>query len=104
MYIKEFYSERIFKEFHRICNQGVIVKGSDFYYPPMSDNLYLWLHDILDVDMIRKYFKIISLHSYRYFYTTIPLLRVRIGRGLMRRGFKRALIIHTYYLVAYKKK
>ena len=102
--IKKFYSEDIIKEFWRIYKQGAIIRGSDFYYPIISDNLYLWLTDIIDVEMIRKYFRIISVHAYRYFHNAVPLLRVRVGQGLTLRHLRRAIITHTYLMVCYKRR
>ena len=104
LYIKKFYSEDVIKEFHRVCRQGVILRGQDFYYPPISDNLFLWLHDIIDLEMLRKYFKIVAVHAYRFFHTAVPLIRTRIGRGLMNKGYRRAMVTHSYLLIGYKKR
>lgn len=101
--IRRFYSEDIIKEFHRIVRVGIIIRGSDMYYPQTSDNLYLFLHDIIDIDMLRKWFKIVSVHIYRYFARMLPLARARMGLSLENNIRRRMFINHSYLIIAYKK-
>ena len=97
--ILDFYKPKIFKDFHRITRQGIIVKCSDFYYPVNSNNLIPILPRI--VPNIEKYFKIISITVYRYFYNLTSLLQYRFRR--IGTKHRRAFITHTYYIIAYKK-
>lgn len=102
--IKEYYSSRVFEAFAQVVQVGLIVKGMDFYVPKLSDNLHLFLVDVLDLSSIRKWFKVVSLYIYRYFAREAFLHRARASRALRSRGFYRNIINHTYYLVLKIKK
>ena len=100
--IKQYYSKKVFREFHRITKYGMLVKGEDFYYSTTSDNLYIFLYDILDIDIIRKYFKIVAVHIYRFFNRSIPINRARLGLSQQSKGYRRPIICHSYYIILYK--
>lgn len=93
--VKIYYSESVFKEFHRVLKTDgiVLVKGMDYYYPKNTDNLYLFIEQL----EYKKYFKPIALYIYRFYYRGIPLLRYRC------KHWKRPLIDHIYYLVLKKR-
>jgi len=97
--VLDFYNPEIFRAFHRITRQGIIVKCADFYYPVNSNNLVPILPRI--VPNIEKYFRVVSITVYRYFYRYIPLLQLRLRKIATKH--RRALIVHTYYVVAHKK-
>ena len=97
--VKKFYGMGVFKEFHRVLRDGgvLIVKGADFYDPVCSDNLYLFLTDIVDVQEVKRYFKPTALYIYRYFHRINALYRFRL------KNRRRPVLTHTYFLVLKKQ-
>ena len=98
--ILEFYSGKIFKEFYRICRQGIIVKCADFYYPVNTNNFYPILAYVCP--KIMSLFKIVAIHIYRYFHQMTTLLQYRLSKITLKH--RRAFTVHSYYIVAYKRK
>ena len=93
--IKKSYSKEVF---NNMVNKGaklIIVRGSDFYYPTTSDNLYLFFKDIITIP---SYLKLISVFIYRFYRPSLPLITYRMKRSMDKRGYIRSVINHTYFL------
>ena len=89
--IKKYYSRQVFKNFLDRGAEEILVKGSDFYYPTTTDNLHVFLRDILDVpDELR----ITGIVIYRHYNPSLSLWQAR-GNYLKRH----VMITHTYYVI-----
>ena len=97
--IRRYYSRDVLEELARVTRPGgvVIVKGGDFYYPPGSKILYLFIPDILDVRNIPKQLTLEARYIYRFYRDDVfRLERVRLS-------VDRPLITQTHYVVLRKK-
>jgi len=97
--VKKFYSKEVLKEFHRILRRNgvLIVKGTDFYEPTTTDNLFLFLVDVVPKENYRGLFRYVALYVYRYFHKENILNRYRLKR------VRRPVLTHTYFLVLKKE-
>ena len=103
-YIRRFYSDRVFSEMNRIARLGMIVKGQDIYYPTDTNVLHLFINDVLDVSAVRKYFRVIALHIYRYYSGNTQLARTRVGEMVKKYPeIRRPVITHTYFVILWKR-
>jgi len=97
--VKSFYSEKVMYELWRVTRIGIIIKCADFYYPQNTDNFYAIIPLIWQD--VTKYFRVVAIHVYRYFYRTSLLYQHRL-RYIVKR-YRRPVMVHTYYVIAYKK-
>jgi len=101
--IRDYYAPRVFEAFAETVRKGLIVKGADFYLPKFSENLRLFLVDVLDLAAIRRWFKPVALYVYRYFTADAFIHRAMTSKASQIRGIRRNIINHSYYLILKKK-
>jgi len=102
--IQRYYDLKVFEEFARIAGRGLIVKCTDFYYPPYSSRLRLCLGDLIKIDEMRRIgLRPAGIHILRFVHNNVPLMRARLAKAFTRRGVRRAMTVHSYYIVFYKE-
>lgn len=94
--IMRYYSRGVFEGFISKGARLIIVKGSDFYYPKDSDNLYVFIKDIIDP---APSMKLVALIKYRYFVFNTPLQNYLLWRMVKRRGLFRVHNVTSYFAV-----
>ena len=90
--VKAFYSKEIYEELKRITRKWIIIKGTDFYWPSTSMNLYLF-QEFAIKPALEAGLKVRSIYINRYHHGNIGLYRSRM------KNYRRPIIIYTYYIV-----
>jgi len=93
--IKQFYSPEVFDNFIERGARLIIVKGSSFYFPPDTDQFYLFERDIIQPS---SRMKLIARIIYRYFHRDNMLNNYLIAQSLPK-SIRRVQVVSTTFMV-----
>ena len=101
--VRLYYRGDVLRKMAHVSRLGVVIKGSDFYYPLDSDYFHGFLMDILTRGSLRDAgLRVVAVHVYRYYNTAVPLYRHRVSRSMQVKLYRRTIVNHTYFVFTRK--